>query len=395
MSETLGPSPKEMGIKPSAIEQDAPKTEAKAQENQENFQAMNQLFTADRDGKNISELLASNPELAKSVERILKNPEYNPDNLTMAQIQGQSARESTPGETGTDNKWKNMVKLADGRSVANPFAVAAGLGRKAEQGGQNAEPGVKPEAKPAGETGEPNGADDTADKARAEAEKAKADRTARAQDDGEKAQVVIDKILTDWMKEGDENAPVNLSEGGKQEGFKRAKQTITETGPSSTSSYQADLPGRDVGKLARAIEASNASGAEDLKPVEGETKRSFADRIRDRVKSIFGQGEASSPAQTETSTGITAEQQNLSAKMAEEGFFAESANMYEGGTAGVLRPTTRRETGVDMQGSASTSVETPTGDRAAIKAFGEATRAADQREAAEGTQAADETKKAA
>lgn len=299
MREGNGPSPAEMGIKQNLIDQDAPKTEAEAKKNQEYFQTMNALFMADREGRNIPVLLAADSKLEKSVKEILASDEYNPEHLSMEQIQGQSARESTPGEKGTQNKWKNMIQLPDGRSVANPFAVAAGLGRKTEQqGAQNREPVVKPvvetgetPVKETGETtrpgagGETGGDTGVAERARAEAETAKADRdAAQAAEDAQK----IEQLTDMWMANDPNNAPDrNLSEGGAQEGFARAKRTITDLSGSSTTSYRADLPGSDVGRQGYQV------GGSDIQPLPAEAKPSVVDRLKGGWKKLFGAKEAS------------------------------------------------------------------------------------------------------
>lgn len=342
MENYKGPSPAELGIVPDRINQEAPKTDAEAKKNQEHFQTMNQLFMADRDGKNIPEMLASNPELAKSVKEVLDSKVYNPEGLKLEQIQGQFVRESTPGEKGTENKWKNMVTLADGRTVANPFAVAAGLGREGKQMLENQEGGKKPETggKPSPEAG---GGDNGEDKAKAE--KLKADREERAKKDDEAAKVAVNQIVDQWMKTNPDDVVTNLSEGGKQEGFKRAQRTVTEGG-SSTTSFRAELPGQDVGQKGYQV------GGSDIQPLPAEAQPSFADRIKGGLKKIFGGGEktpvSTSGQEVPTMSKEDADRltdvwmannpenvpdQNLSAGGKQEGFERVQRTVTEGGSS--------------------------------------------------------------
>lgn len=296
MREVNGPSPAEMGIKPNLIEQDAPKTEAEAEENKRNRETMNTLFMADRDGKNIPDLLASDTKLEKSVKEILASDEYNPERLSMEQIQGQSARKSTPGERGTENKWKNMIQLPDGRSVANPFAVAAGLGRKTEQqGAQNREPVVKPVVEtgetPVKETGEPTrpgaggetgGDTGAAERARAEAETAKAERdAAQAAEDAQK----IDQLTDMWMANDPNARPEASSQTDK---IHRGGVVLGESG----------VVGQNAGDLGRAIDAANADGAETIvHDMAADKPASIADRVKGGWKKLFGGKEVFVPTE--------------------------------------------------------------------------------------------------
>lgn len=218
------------GFNPSLLEQDAPKSEAEAQKNQEHFQAMNQLFMADRDGKDLNQLLASNSELAKSAKEILDSKEYNPEGLSMSDLKGQFARESTQGEDGSDNKWKNMVQLKDGRSVANPFAVAAGLGRKMELGVQEVEsvkkPDVAPSVVPENGIGDNGAAEHQRTKAERDVEQAKVDADE------------IEKIKADFFKEEDSAAPsVSLGERGNMH------RTERREGELHSENKTVELPG--------------------------------------------------------------------------------------------------------------------------------------------------------
>lgn len=339
MENYKGPSPAELGVMPDRINQEAPKTDAEAKKNQEHFQTMNQLFMADRDGKNIPEMLASNQELAKSVKEVLDSKDFNPEGLKLEQIQGQFMRESTEGEKGTENKWKNMVSLADGRTVANPFAVAAGFGREGKQGLETQEGGKKPEA--AGKEGEKERSEEGEKKA----EKAKAEREERVKKDEEAAKVAVNQIVDQWIKTNPDDVITNLSEGGKQEGFKRAQRTVTEGG-SSTSSYRAELPGQDVGQKGYEV------GGSDIQPLPAEAQPSFADRIKGGLKKIFGGGEktpvsasgqevpAMSKADADRLTDIwmannpeNVPDQNLSAGGKQEGFERAQRTVTEGGAS--------------------------------------------------------------
>jgi hypothetical protein len=258
------------------------------------------------------------------------------------------------------------------------------------------------------------------------------DRAAEQQAKHERdaAQAVVDAQQIEKLKQDmveaaffEDEPPKNLSEGGKQEGFKRAERTITESSGSSTESRRVSPPGVDRRQ-------GYQEGGSDVQPLPAEAKPSFWNKFKDLFKSS-GQKQRESlstqPMETTpvrprteaeealsktkghraestsysgsydtagTKSGIAGMDMTTSTgdkmretqkledakiaeanRLAQEEFFAQAeepvGDMYGEGTKGSIHETRRAVTRTTTSGTENSTSSTPFGSRDDIKKLGD------------------------
>lgn len=150
---------------------------------------------------------------------------------------------------------------------------------------------------------------------------------------------------------GEDEKQQNLSEGGKQEGFKRAERTVTDVGGSSTDSYRVSAPGVDRRQ-------GYQEGGSDVQPLPAEAKPSMWGKIKNFFKS---------DAQKEREQILSQPYENVAVRPRNAAEEALSKQDMHG--------TVRSETRASMSGMENKASSTPLGSRKEIATLGEKMRA--------------------